>query len=586
MRAAACCFLLVLAACPGPSLRRPADQNVNLTGTVYLGGAERRGDPLEGATLTVTRASDGMTLATAVTSATGGYRASFAAAAETRVVLGFRANGFVPNFRALVVGPYTEAQLSIALEPPEALECTDNQCVGASDDLALSEVPDHLAGRARVFEPATETPRLTGLELYRPVVVAWYQLDAGPVVDAGAVDADAGVPPDDGGSLVPGPPVLRVRVPFVAWRKLEAVDVPFVSFDEGKGTWSKEAVGTLQTEYGLPIPASALPKIRDGQYPGGVVASVVVTRPGYWALALPAASPGCLTGTAEAEGQPAEGALISLEGSEPAASKKDGTFCLAAPLGGGGVLGVQYAGFPYAGTTVSAPAAAGTCGGTCTAVGKVPIAGDPVTAKVCTITGKTVDGAGSPVTGAVVLGFDESIAGNSFNTLCGKLGTRCTLSTSSDEKGDFTLKVPLQSGITVVATALVERPEFVEASRKGTLLLRDCPTGALQLRMLAGRDALVVALTLTGNTITWTPARPAVALRAIDAMGAVKWELEAVGGLASPVTYGMVPAGAAQVFPAAGAPAALKPTDEVTVVLSGTGGDGYQYRGSAAATVP
>ena len=366
--------LCLVGACT-EGLRRPGDKNVNLSGTVYLGGTERRGDPLEGATITATRASDGSQLGTATSSVTGGWRMTFMAAADTRIVVAFRANNLVPNFRGLFVGPFLDAQISVALEPPEAIECNDNQCVGASDDLSLSEVPDNLIGRARVFEPSTQTPHLLGLEALRPVVVAWYQLDAGPVFDAGAVDPDAGALISDAG--MPGPPVLRVRIPFVAWPRVEDsmsgttnIEVPFLFFDESKGSWSKQADGTLETEYGLKIPESALAKVRAGQFSGGVVAVATITRAGYWTIALPAASPGCVTGTVEAGGQSAEGALVSIEGAEPATARADGTFCLAAPLNASGAVVVQYAGLGYSGGTATAPAAAGACGGSCTAVGR------------------------------------------------------------------------------------------------------------------------------------------------------------------------------------------------------------------------
>lgn len=594
MRVALAVLCLSLLGCPGGTpLPRPADKNVNLTGTVYLGGTERRGDPLEGATITVTRATDGMQLATAVSSATGGWRLTFSAEAGTRVVVAFRSDNLVPNFRGLFVGPFTEAQLSVALEPPEAIECTDNHCVAPSDDFDLSEVPDNLIGRARVFEPSTETPRLLGLESLRPVVVAWYQLDAGPAIDAGPIDPDAGLPVDDGGTLMVGPPVLRVRVPYVAWRRVEDakpgtanIEVPFLFFDEAKGTWSKQAEGTLETDYGLKIPESALSKVRDGQFAGGVVAVATIMRAGYWTIALPAASPGCLTGSVEAEGKSAEGALISIEGAEPVASRADGTFCMSAPLNAGGAFGVQYAALGYAAEAVTAPAAAGTCGGSCTAVGKLTVKTESLAAaKVCLFSGKTVDAAGVAVAGAVVLGFDESLIGTSFNNLCGKLGTRCTLTTASNDLGEFTLNVPLLAGMTVTSTAVIEKTGFVEASRRGSVLLRECPTAPLQLKLLAGHDKLDVAVTLTGNAIAWAPSRPAVSVRAIDALGAVKWEIEALAGVPSPVTYGVLPAGAVQLFPATGAPPALVTGDEVSVVLRGTGGDGYQYSGGAAAVV-
>ncbi len=600
MRTASIALCLLLCACPS-SLRRPGDKRVNLSGTVYLGGTQRRGDPLEGATVAVTRASDGVELATAVSSSTGGWLLAFSAPADTRVVVAIRAAGLTPNLRAMQVGPFTDAQLSVALEPPEPLECNDNHCVSASDDLALGGVPDNLVGSARVFDPATEAPRLAGLERFRPLAVAWYQLDAGPdaglqqndagVVDAGAFDAG---PPVDAGVLPASEPQLRVRLPFSAWRKVEdgkpgtaGIEVPFLLLDERKGTWSAQADGWLETEFGFKVPESALAAVRAGQFAGGVVAVATVKSAGFWTLALPAAAPGCLTGKVEAEGQSAEGALLALDGAEPAASHGDGTFCLGAPLAAGGTLDVQYAGLAYAGGTVGGPQASGTCGGSCTAVATVQLSSEKLRpAKVCKLSGTVVDAAGSLVPNAVVLGFDDSVGGTNFNSLCGKLGTRCSLSTSSDAQGAFMLNLPLLSAVLLTSTALVETPGVIEASRRGTLLLKECPTQAVQVQLLHGNDKLVATATLTGGSFAWSPARPAVVLRAIDAVGALKWEVQSPGGFGSPVTWGQVPAGATQVTPASGAPAALAAGDEVSVVLQGTGSDGYAYSGSAAATVP
>jgi len=583
------CLVVLSSACSSAGLKRPTDKQVNFTGTVYLGGAERRGDPLEGATIAVTRAGDGKELTTATSSATGGYRLAFTADADTRVVVAFRAFGLVPTFRALSVGPFTEAVLSVALEPPEPIECSDSQCVGASDDLSLSPVPDNFIGRARVFEPSTETPKLTGLDTLRPIAVAWFQLDAGPAIDAGLYESDGGIAPDDAGTPMLGPPVMRIRVPYASWRRLEdatpgtsGIEVPFLAFDEATGAWVKQAGGKLQSEYGLEIPESALAKVREGQFEGGVVAVTTVTKAGYWTLALPAASQGCVTGTIEADGQAAEGALLSVQGAEPTASRADGSFCLAAPLNTTGALGLQYAGLGYAGGMATAPTAAGTCGATCAAAGKIAI-GAAVAAKVCKLEGTAVDAAGAKVAGAVVLAFDESLAGTAFNNLCGKLGTRCTLSTSSDENGGFTLNVPILSGLTVTSTAVIEKAGFVESSRRGTLFLPECPTAPLQLRLASGHDKLELAVTIVGPSISWAPVRPAVAVRVIDLAGVVKWELQAIAGMVPPLTYGMTPQGAKQLTAPVGA---LAPGDEVSVELLGTGSDGYQFSGGAAAVVP
>src|SRR4051812_7875565 len=108
MRAVA--LLLLFCACSGGGLRRPEDKNVNLAGTLYIGGVDQRGEVLKNGTVSVTRASDGTQLGTTVTATNGEWKLSFEAAAGTRIVVGFRAPGFAPNFRALAVGPYADVQ--------------------------------------------------------------------------------------------------------------------------------------------------------------------------------------------------------------------------------------------------------------------------------------------------------------------------------------------------------------------------------------------------------------------------------------------------------------------------------------------
>src|SRR3954468_16952806 len=93
--------LLLLCGWPGGGVRRRQDGKVTLSGTVFIGGTEQRGDVLKGATVTVTRASDGLSLGNATSASAGDWRSVFAAEADTRVVVGFAAPGFVPNFRAM-----------------------------------------------------------------------------------------------------------------------------------------------------------------------------------------------------------------------------------------------------------------------------------------------------------------------------------------------------------------------------------------------------------------------------------------------------------------------------------------------------
>jgi len=596
--------LVLLAAC-GDALKRPTSNQARLSGTVYLGGFDQRGDPLPGATVQA-RAVGGDVLATTTSADGGSYALQFDAAPSTRLVLSVVSPHLAPQYRTLTVGPKADVSLSLALEPLEDFECSDGRCLNPSDELTLDNVSEDLAGASRTFDAPTELFGFSGLETLRPLAVGYFELFPAPPRDAGTLD-DGGVIPeddaglDDAGTIDPtfdaGPPRLSLRVPFPEWRRLEdavagngQVDVPLLTFDSARASWDKRLTGHLETESGLTIAEAALPKVRAGDFSGGVVAVADAPVTGFWALALPAQSPGCIQGTVDAAGKPGEGATLSFENAEAVTVGSDGTFCASAPIGAGGASStpaLSYAGATYQLPMVTLPTAAGSCGGACAQAGTLKLSSELVTQlSTCELTGRALDAAGNPLAQAVVQAFDESVPGASFNNLCGKLGTRCALSSTTDDQGAFSLKVPLFRGLTVSALAVTERDGVVESSRSGSVRLPRCPTGPLDVPLPRGRDKVEVAVKLEGNTIRWLPNRPAQAVRVFDVDGVVKWEVVSGLGLPSPFSYGLLPSGAQQTVPESGSPPALATGDQVSLVLDGTGADGYQFSGSGQAVVP
>jgi hypothetical protein len=69
----------------------------------------------------------------------------------------------------------------------------------------------------------------------------------------------------------------------------------------------------------------------------------------------------------------------------------------------------------------------------------------------------------------------------------------------------------------------------------------------------------------------------------LDGSGLPRWELTAPGGLTPPLTYGVVPGGAAQTVAPGGQPTS---GDSVVVELDGMGRDGVAYIGVGTALRP
>lgn len=581
-------FLLALTACP--DVRRPAGKDFAASGTAWAGGVERRAEPVSGARIRAWGgAGEARTEAEALADDAGVWRLTLPRREGTSV-LELSKEGWVPAYKAVRLSDFTEISWNVALEPAEELDCSSGACSVGSNGLRIESPPEGAYGWARAFDPSTGTATVAGLESLRVFGLAHVALDAGDF------DADGGGFASDGGSS--GASLLTLRLPFESWKRLEdalpstgRIEVPARRFDTETATWVEAGHAKLWSENGVELPESVLPALRNGTHPGGVIATLPLTSSGWWAVALPAASSGCIEGTVSVEGSPSAGVTFEAPPRTASASSSDGAFCAAVPVGAGGektTLFVQYAGISYAPMDVELPSQPGTCGSPgCTSVGKISVtAADTVTAEACKVTGTVKDPAGALLPGAVVVGLDESVSRGVFTTLCGRLGTRCPLAVAADENAQFELIFPVQRGVQLSSRALVENPGGLDGVREGGVRLSGCPSAPVDLVLRTGSDSLGVEVTVTGGSIRWTPPLPAAQVRALDADGGVKWDVATPGGLPTPLVYGQLPAGAQQRTPATGSPAPLLSGDEVEVVLIGTESRGYQYSGGASVPVP
>lgn len=556
---------LVLTACP-PALRRPESSQLVVTGTLVAGGFATRGELVTNARVTLRRADTGEELASNTSSTAGGYRLTTTVPAKTRVVLIAEADGFAPIARAFTVGPFTELTISAAMPPLVPLECVDTQCDAPLVDLQWAEPPSGASGAAASFEQ--ESPIVVDIDATQPRILAM-----------GYAALDGG----SGGTL-------RLRVPLENQSALVdamlgngTLEVTAARFDVTKAAWTK-LTASLEAENGLPIPESALPALQRLEYAGGAVAVFPMSNASFLAVLGAGPALGCVTGTVEADGKPAEGATFSTRDQELVATASDGTFCAAARIGTDKTPSSgQYAGLPYALGGVATPTTAGVCGGTCTPVGTLQVLPDALQlAAMCKFTGKVIDAQGNTIANAEVVAFDESVTGNAVVAFCGKTGTRCSLATPSGADGTFKLNVPLLNSVFVGARVSASSAGG-EAQRSTGQHFESCPNEPLTLKLNHGVDRLEVSATFTGSQVNWLPPRAASRVTVLDGAGLPKWEVAAPGGLMPPLTFGTVPAEAEQTTAPTGVASS---GDSVVVEFEGLGRDGVVYVGTGTGVRP
>lgn len=568
--------LLAFTACP-PGIRRPESAQLSMTGTISVGGLDRRGDPLPEATVTLVDPATGARLASNATSDTGGYRLSTAVAPEQRVVFVVAAPGYAPAARAFTVGPFTELTVSLSLEPLSPLDCIEAACAAPGEDAWWVAPPPNASGRLHALDLEHQRTVRVDVDDSAPSVLAlaFVELDGGVGADGGA--------PDSTGELA-------LRIPLSGWSALTdavpdsgVLEAALAWFDPATGRWQALDAGALTSEAGLPLPESALGSVQRLEHAAGVVARAPFVGSGYLAVLGAPSALGCVEGTLDAEGSRALGAMVVVAQREGRVTANGG-FCVEVEPGASQVQArALYAGLLYTLADLPRPSAPGRCGTGCTQAGTLTIAADAlVAATLCELSGTVEDSQGTPVPMAQVVMFDDSLVGATFDTFCGKLGTRCQIATASGDDGRFTLKAPLATRLLLSAGATLDSSAG-PSQRSGALVLTECPTAPVTLKLDHGLAALDVTATYAGDTIAWSPPRAASHLVVTDALGAPKWEIQSPLGFTPPVTLGQAPAGAQVLTPLSGAAA----TDDLaTVELAGTGRDGVQYAGAASATRP
>lgn len=545
---------LVLCACP--AVRQPPSDGVVISGSVTWGGFDRRAEPLGDVLVTV---SSGAATGSATSAASGEFRVELPAQDVAPVVFTAWRPGFVPLVRRLRAGTRTELQRSFALTPLTPMDCVDTGCTAGFGAVRWVDAPSG-ANAAVALLAGDEVPALASTD---------------GLLTAAAVELD-------GGTL---PGALWLRVPVSAWPDVVdtqpgtgAIEVSVATLGPLDRAWMNRGAGLLRTEAGSVISEAQLTRVRSGIFAPGVVVEVPPLAQGVVGVFGAPARQGCVEGTVVIDDRPAAGVTVVPASGVPGASTETGAVCVEAPLGSEPQPArVQYAGVVFTGVTIPAATEPGRCGQTCRALGRLSVRGEAVaTVAPCALTVRVVDEANQPLPGAVVIGMDDGLTQAAFSSICGRMGTRCTLTGATDGDGGVRLVVPVLAAVSLGARATV-----ASGLREGSARAPACPKEPLVLQANRGADVVEATAQLSGASVSWTPNVPAYRMR-LERDGGVAWAVRSFIGVAGPLTVGATPPGA-EVEVAGTGP--LQPGDVVVLSFDGVRPSGIAQVGTASVRV-
>lgn len=550
----------------------------------------------------------------AMTDADGAYSLDVPVDPGDLVVLRFSDVNNAPVLRTVKAAPKGVMVLNARLGDLDFIhqpECLGTVCALEDGSLALKGLPPETRVSGRVFNPILETYALpdnsrdsTGNLLESAVFAAF------------KIEDDRGIPIDK----LAAPVEMRLLIPRDTWGIMrdiadanDRIDVPLYWFDEVKAIWVRDAnPAHLEDGDGHVIAPSSLASIRDGSFSGVIYAVGNVTHLSTWSVAWPIESSGCVSGRVLDEtGRPAEGAAVTLQGvsytgaSTTVVLGPDGRFCLEArrseapgeDLDGNGKLGEKSTVLirVAAGQDLhdlgafEMPVAAGACGSAgCVDVGDLRLTQTTLLkTDWCTINGTVTFPEGDPAGDEIALS-DDNVRPDVLTSMCKTgLDWSCTTAFIDFKTGFFSVTSPVVGELKLAAgPSRWLEPGALEtgiAARNFT----SCPTALLALTAVPHHISLDYTIAVDGNAISWTPARYGISLLTVRSGPDIKWQIYSMNGavMQTPVTYGVLPAGATQIYPPVGSPAPLAPGNTVEIESIGASIGGVPYFGNGLKTL-
>lgn len=455
-----------------------------------------------------------------VTNGDGAYELLFPVVEGRPVMVEFALDGYskTPKMFANVAAG-AEVPVNTTLSALESLTRSGNEAKSADGRLELAQLPQNVRSLSgKVFNPVTETQQFPGEFadnqgnlLISSVFAAIEARDADgkPVTELGAGTR------------------LRMQVPRDTWTTLRdlapgnnRIDVPLYYYDEATGEWKRSSSdGWLEDEAGTVLAESTLAAIKSFSRTGNLFAAGTITHLSYWNIDWPVETHGCVAGRiVDATGQVVAGAVVSAAGttysgrSAGVTADSAGRFCVdvmrserpGEDIDSDGIpgetnkisLSVYANGKYYDLGEVTVPPTPATCSlGGCFELGDVVLdAQKAVNLAICTIKGQTVysgtaEGgnpglqAGTPVGGSFVFAYDADASNTSDVLLqqCFSNGT-CTFFATSDNDGNFELKIPLILGAQVFGYKVNGETSPISYF-VGTTTTQGCPKSPVSVRL-------------------------------------------------------------------------------------------------------
>ncbi len=428
------------------------------------------------------------------TDPTGHYSLAMNVTLGEQVVLVARAATMAPAFQVIQAGPNAHLDFNLLLRSLNPLACAGSSCSTSDKRVSIAGLPAGVAGSARAFNPVTERNAFPG-----PFVDSTGKLLTSGVFAEVQLQDQSGLRV----TQLSAPATLRMRIPTETWSTTQdihpgtgKIEVPLYAFDEVKGQWVLESEGVLETDAGAVLPESELAAVRNGTHQGGLFVAGPVTHFSSWNMDFATSKRQCVTILITNEkGEPLEGAAVRSEGVTYVGGSawktvgQDGKVCEKVlpselpgeDLNGNGISGeqhkthflVKYKGEIYDGGTVTAPTQTSLTAD-CTGCIDLRISlTQTLPVEVCTVQGVVVDDLNTPVAGAIVVGFDETVPEERYAQLCGPSSSDCTSSATSDGAGLFRLKFPILSSMPVDVIGFKLTPTSVLI---GSQTLAGCPS--------------------------------------------------------------------------------------------------------------
>lgn len=490
----------------------------------------------------------------------------------TRATVSFEEDGYATQLIAVDVNSLNPVSgVDATLSKMRELQDTGDRWQDSGNTVSVSNI-DIASGSARAFNPVTESDRFPGEfaddqgNMLVSGVFAAFDLRDGNGRAVRAVSAST-------------PATVRMKIPRDTWGVLkdldtstpDVIDVPMYYFDEETGEWVREGTGTLEDGDGTAIDAATLATITgvSPSFTGTVHAVSQATHFSYWNVDYPVETHACVSGTiTDLNGDPVAGARVSIAGisytgtSSAIITDADGHFCVdvmrnedtGEDLDGDGTTGetqqlsmtVQSSSKIYRLESFTLDDGQGSCPTGCMTQDLQLVAANEVQIACCEVAGTVYRPNNTPISGANVYAFDESLEMDPSVSVC--TAPWDFFDTSAGD-GSYDLSAEWVTSLKLYSMYM-EQDSSISYIYWGQRNLTSCPTPGTDVDLTTELLSCTAQLTVTvsGQQISWTPNVTVNTLYVTNLTNTtdsgVKWMLISEDGFTSPVTYGSAPTGA------------------------------------------